>query len=140
MSVNDLLSRVKGLRETSKATWMCLCPSHVDKTRSLSIRLAEDGRVLVNCFAGCSASDIVSSVGLGLEDLWEQPLYHRAKPIRGTRVFPRDVLIGVKSELMIVALTSFDLKKGKALSDEDQARLGLAYERITDAIELAGIE
>ena len=119
---------------------MCLCPSHVDKTRSLSIRLAEDGRVLVNCFAGCSASDIVSSVGLGLEDLWEQPLYHRAKPIRGTRVFPRDVLIGVKSELMIVALTSFDLKKGKALSDEDQARLGLAYERITDAIELAGIE
>src|SRR5690348_2329603 len=125
MPLSDLLSRVNKVKETSKATWMALCPSHPDKTHSLSIRLADDGRVLINCFAGCSASEIVGSIGLSLEDLFEQPLYHRAKPIRGTRIFPRDVLIWIKTELMIVALTSFDLKKGKALSDEDQARLGL---------------
>ena len=55
-------------------------------------------------------------------------------------VIAADRLTKIYKGVTAVDGISFDLKKGRALSDEDQARLGLAFERITDAIELAGIE
>ena len=141
MAIDSLLSRVKGLKKTSSATWMCKCPSHQDRLPSLSIRLAEDGRVLVNCFGGCSVDDVLGAVGLEMTDLFDDgPLYHRAKPLKGAKVFPRDVLKLLRTEIMIVAISSFDLRKGKALNAVDQARLQLAYERISHGIELAEIE
>ena len=141
MAIDSLLSRVKGLKKTSSATWMCKCPSHQDRLPSLSIRLAEDGRVLVNCFGGCSTDDVLGAVGLEMTDLFDDgPLYHRAKPLKGAKVFPRDVLKLLRTEIMIVAISSFDLRKGKKLSDVDQERLNTAYERITHGLELAEIE
>lgn len=139
MSIESLLSRVSGLKKTSAVTWLCRCPSHEDRSPSLSLRQADDGRILVHCFAGCSTDDVLGAVGLTMDDLFEQPLYHKAKPIRGTKVFPRDVLEALRTELMIVAITAFELRKGKALSEVDQARLELAYERFTNAVELAGM-
>ncbi len=49
---------------------MCFCPAHDDRHRpSLSIK-AENGRLLLHCFAGCSPEDIVSEVGLAMKDLF----------------------------------------------------------------------
>ena len=45
------------------------CPAHEDRTPSLSVREGDDERVLVNCFAGCSAEQICEAVGLSLSDL-----------------------------------------------------------------------
>ena len=140
MAIETLLSRVNGLKKTSATTWMCKCPSHQDSRPSLSLRLVEDGRVLVNCFGGCSTEDVLGAVGLEMTDLFELPLYHRAKPLKGAKVFARDVLKLLITELMIVMISSFDLRKGKALNAVDQARLQLAYERISHGIELAEIE
>lgn len=142
MSIDNLISRVKGLKKGSATnTWMCKCPSHEDRLASLSLRLADDGRILVNCFGGCSTDDVLGAIGLTMEDLFDDgPLYHRAKPLKGARVFPRDVLKLLRTEVMIVMISSFDLRKGKVLSDVDQARLNVAYERITHGLELAEIE
>jgi hypothetical protein len=41
---------------------------------------------------------------------------------------------------MIVMISAFDLRKGKALNDVDMSRLDLAYERFSNAVELAEIE
>lgn len=139
MSIDSLLSRLTKVKKTSRSTWLACCSSHEDRSPSLSLRQADDGRILVHCFAGCSTDDVLGAVGLTMDDLFEQPLYHKAKPIRGTKVFPRDVLEALRTELMIVAITAFELRKGKALSDTDQARLELAYERFTNAVELAGV-
>ena len=141
MAIETLLSRVNGLKKTSATTWMCKCPSHQDRLPSLSLRLVEDGGVLVNCFGGCSTEDVLGAVGLEMTDLFDDgPLYHRAKPLKGAKVFARDVLKLLITELMIVMISSFDLRKGKALNAVDQARLQLAYERISHGIELAEIE
>jgi hypothetical protein len=75
-----------------------------------------------------------------MQDLFSDALYHKAKPIQGTKFYPRDVLECIKTELMIVALTAMDLRKGKALSEVDQARLDLARERITNGMEMANVE
>src|SRR5919112_3237068 len=49
---------------------MSFCPAHNDRsTPSLSLK-AEDGKLLLNCFAGCHPGDIVSKIGLQMKDLF----------------------------------------------------------------------
>jgi putative DNA primase/helicase len=40
---------------------MCRCPAHVDRTPSLSVRPGRT-RLLLHCFAGCSASDVLGAL------------------------------------------------------------------------------
>jgi putative DNA primase/helicase len=50
--------------------WMVRCPAHDDNNPSLKIDEAPDGKVLLRCFAGCSAEAICRAVGLEMVDLW----------------------------------------------------------------------
>src|SRR5919112_5339871 len=51
---------------------MSFCPAHDDRANpSLSLK-AEDGRLLLHCFAGCHPEDIVSKVGLQMKDLFSE--------------------------------------------------------------------
>ena len=47
--------------------WIAKCPCHDDRTESLSVTEGEDGRLLLNCFAGCKFDDIrVALQGRGI--------------------------------------------------------------------------
>lgn len=46
------------------------CPAHEDQNNSLSVSEGDDGRVLLNCFAGCQVSTIAANIGLSLADLF----------------------------------------------------------------------
>ena len=47
---------------------MALCPAHEDRNPSLSIGVGDNGRTLLNCFAGCAYRDIVAALSaLGIE-------------------------------------------------------------------------
>jgi hypothetical protein len=49
---------------------MCYCPAHDDRNNpSLSLK-AENGRLLLDCFAGCCSEEVVSEIGLELKDLF----------------------------------------------------------------------
>jgi hypothetical protein len=49
---------------------MSFCPAHDDRSNpSLSLK-AENGRLLLHCFAGCQPEDIVSKIGLKMNDLF----------------------------------------------------------------------
>jgi hypothetical protein len=51
---------------------MCFCPAHDDRNSpSLSLK-AENGKLLLNCFAGCQPEDIVSEMGLQMKDLFSE--------------------------------------------------------------------
>jgi hypothetical protein len=51
---------------------LSFCPAHNDRnTPSLSLK-AENGRLLLHCFAGCHPEDIVSKVGLQMKDLFSE--------------------------------------------------------------------
>jgi hypothetical protein len=51
---------------------MAFCPAHNDRNSpSLSLK-AEDGKLLLNCFAGCRSEDIVTKIGLGMKDLFSE--------------------------------------------------------------------
>jgi len=67
----DVLDRLEvASRNGEKA--MSFCPAHDDRSNpSLSLK-AEDGRLLMHCFAGCHPEDIVSKIGLGMKDLFSE--------------------------------------------------------------------
>lgn len=49
---------------------MAQCPAHHDRTPSLSVKQAPD-KVLLNCFAGCLAEEVVAALDLTLADLFD---------------------------------------------------------------------
>jgi hypothetical protein len=135
MRVEVLLSRLDKVRRTGAGRWIARCPAHDDRTPSLSIRELDDGRVLLHCFAGCSAADVLSAVGLELSDLFPEPIGDR-KPER--RPFSAaDALRCLGFEATLIYLAALDIRAGKTLSDEDIERLGVAVGRINAALEAA---
>lgn len=67
--VDKLLQRLDKVRRTRENRWMACCPAHLDNSPSLSIRLLDDGKILIHCFAQCGAADILEAVGLQMTDL-----------------------------------------------------------------------
>lgn len=70
--IEKVLSRLPGHRTTGDGFKAC-CPSHEDRTPSLSIREADDGTVLLKCFGGCPTPRIVSDLELNMTDLFPTP-------------------------------------------------------------------
>jgi putative DNA primase/helicase len=50
------------------AAWMARCPAHEDREPSLSIKEADDGKVLVRCLAGCDQQQVIRA----LRGIWEE--------------------------------------------------------------------
>lgn len=51
--------------------FMMECPAHSDKNPSVSVAY-RNGKVLVNCMAGCDVRDIVAELRLTMEDLFDE--------------------------------------------------------------------
>ena len=49
------------------------CPAHEDRNPSMTVSSGREGRVLVKCFAGCDARQIVDALGMEWTDLFEEP-------------------------------------------------------------------
>ncbi len=64
-----VLSRLSGVHPTGDG-WTARCPAHDDRRNSLSISVAEDGKVLLKCHAGCEFKVIVAALGLEERDLF----------------------------------------------------------------------
>lgn len=69
MTVDEFIAGLDKVQKTARG-WMSLCPAHEDSARSLSIAEGDDGRVLVNCFAGCTTDKVCAALGLRIADLF----------------------------------------------------------------------
>jgi hypothetical protein len=69
-ATDRILPLLQKVRPRGTDRWLAQCPAHEDRTPSLTIRQTDD-RALIRCFAGCSAADIVSAIGLQLSDLFD---------------------------------------------------------------------
>ena len=87
----------------SGSNGMARCPCHEDRDPSLSISDGQDGKLLVNCFAGCDPVDILRALnGQGLSEPSREPpapglhrrdngraaldIWREARPAAGTLV------------------------------------------------------
>ena len=79
--LQNVLSRLRGVRKDGKG-WKALCPAHDDRKPSLKVDEAEDGKVLLKCFAGCGTEDIIAAIGLKMSDLYPEPKQRPVDPGR----------------------------------------------------------
>lgn len=77
-AVGEVLGRLKKVRRSGKG-WTAWCPAHIDRERSLSVGVGDDGRVLLKCFAGCTIEAITRALGLTLSDLFQEPPRRRGR-------------------------------------------------------------
>ena len=133
------LSKVKG----RNGSWTACCPAHEDKSPSLSVREADDGRVLVHCFGGCDVHTVLGAVGMDMTDLFperDERLDHNqvAKPLKPA-FYASDLLRIASFECLVVMIAAYDMRRGKKLSEEDMARLETAQQRIEEVIQYANV-
>lgn len=69
MTVEAFTQLLEGVRQTYRG-YQARCPAHGDRSPSLSIREAEDGRILLHCFAGCHARQVCDALGIRIQDLY----------------------------------------------------------------------
>lgn len=75
-NASKILDRLDGVTRKREGQYMARCPAHSDSSPSLAVGEGAEGRVLLHCYAGCSAEDIVAAVGLDLSDLFPESDKH----------------------------------------------------------------
>ena len=116
-----VLALLEDVRPTGPNRWMARCPAHEDRTPSLSIREGDDGRILLHCFAGCGACDVVDALGLNIHDLFDHlpasgPDTPGGLPRRSAPPIPaKDALSILNQEALTVCFVAQRLAQGEPL-------------------------
>jgi len=139
-ALDKILPQLRGVKSRGHGRWMAHCPAHDDKTASLSLGEASDGRALLRCFGGCETAAVLGAIGLDLSDLFPHALDHRLKPLATAKLLgPTDALRLLRMEMALVAVCASDLARGQALCDEVKSRLMLACGRVALLAQEAGL-
>ena len=70
--IEKILDRLDKVRKRGPQGYMARCPSHADSNPSLSLTQLSDGRILIKCFSGCGALEVLESIGLEMRDLFPE--------------------------------------------------------------------
>jgi DNA primase (bacterial type) len=61
VSIAEVLAEKLSGKRTASG-FVCCCPAHEDTDPSLSIMEADDGELIVHCFANCAALDVYAAL------------------------------------------------------------------------------
>lgn len=145
MNPDQLLAMLERVRQTGSGRYVASCPAHKDRNPSLSVRVADDGRILLHCFAGCDIEDITGAIGLTISDLFpDRPLTQTALRNSPLKLRPAEALLLLGHETFVVVLLVEEfiamLRRGEIPSELGVNRLVTSVGRIqtvrsvTDAI------
>lgn len=126
MNINKLLDRLQKVKQTGTDKWIACCPAHDDRSPSLGIAIKDD-KVLIKCFSGCGATEILDAVGLDYSVLFpesEGKFPYKPK-FNKTELF--DTLV---HESGVLAVAVLDLMQGNKINIEDLNRLHRAIDTI----------
>ena len=125
--IDLLLDRLSGVKQTRPDRYQARCPAHDDRSPSLAISETPDGTILLKCWAGCGAADVVAAVGLELKDLFPPRFdYQATSKGKAPRYSASEVVKTLVTEATIIALGYRALQRGDELNLHDQGRVELA--------------
>lgn len=118
MDIDLLLSRLEKVKG-GNGKYMACCPAHDDKSPSLSVKQADD-RVLIHCFAGCGANDVLDAIGLNYEALY--PEEHNTMPVKRYKK-------PVPTDDIYIQVYKFKVTNGETPSQQDTTNYREAVKR-----------
>jgi len=137
MKIDNLLNALEGVKRTGPGKFLARCPAHNDRHASLAIKLADDDRILIHCFANCGTESVLAAVGMTFDDLFPDrqardfdPTKPQSKP---PRYFASELLRTALFEATIVTVALGRVLSGATLDGDDLRRVKLAMTAI-DAI------
>ena len=125
MPIEEIVKRIDHARAVRprrkfKSSYIARCPAHDDRSPSLSIDEAQDGRILINCHAGCGALDVLDAIGLDWADLFPPD----GEYLTGKRNVSREAV-----DSIVVEIAEHDRALGKRLTRADKERYRAALKR-----------
>jgi hypothetical protein len=133
MATVDIINALQKVKKTGEGRWMACCPAHKDKHESLSIKELPD-RILIHCFAGCGANEVLSSLGMDFEDLYPDHSFRR-KEFKGQRISFSDAYKILSMEGLVLFHIAKDVQRGEKV---DTDRLIDCLSRINKVNQLLG--
>ncbi|MEP6936096.1 MAG: hypothetical protein ABI988_19495, partial [Nitrospirota bacterium] len=82
--ITKVLARLNQVKQSGHG-WTAQCPGHDDRQNSLSVAEGQEGQVLLKCFSGCEVVQIVTAVGLVMQDLFPDRREETPLPDRNNR-------------------------------------------------------
>ncbi len=146
-SVNQVIGNFNGAEVLAQRLDRCRrygegyrarCPACDDKRYALSFRDG-DKCLLIHCFRGCSAEDVLGAAGLRWADVQPPRTWPRnAEEDRAARKAIREIgwsaaLSTLAVESKVVAIAAREILSKWFLKDEDVARLEVAMSRVDGA-------
>ena len=133
--IDAILQKLDKVTRKGKDSYMACCPAHEDRTPSLALSELSDGRILIKCFAGCSTSEVLGSIGMSMSDLfpdgglgefkgWQQ-IQNQIDTSKKNKAEQ-----GISHERAILEIAKSDRANGKRLSKSDLQREQQAYLRV----------
>lgn len=138
-AANTLIARLERVKATAAGAWIASCPAHEDKRPSLSVRQTDD-RVLIHCWAGCGAGDVVAAVGLSLADLFERRVEFNPSKDALKRRPPlpssRELIALLEYDLAVIDIAAGNLNRGERLTPADTATLNNAIADVRRVLDV----
>jgi hypothetical protein len=86
----EMIARARNGKRSGRG-WLMCCPAHPDKNPSCTIADGDNGKLLVKCWAGCDARDILAALwqrgflaynGIAEQSPYQRHTYIEAHPAR----------------------------------------------------------
>ena len=119
--IDVVLASLDKVKASGAGKWKACCPAHDDRDPSLSVREAEDGKVLLHCWTGCDTESIAAAIGLTIRDLFPSKQ-------RQARRGPSKAAIEHERRIVTIGLSL--LAQGANLPPSDLERLETARRRL----------
>ncbi len=128
-NINVLLDRLDKVRQVGEGRWRACCPAHNSSNpTSLSVVETGNGVILIKCWAGCGAADIVAAIGLSMSDLFPEKLSHHIPGKRDRQHWhaAKEALIALDQAAMLIWVAAENVSRGVVLTNEDHKTLAAA--------------
>ena len=138
IDIDDFVSRLDKVKRTGPNRYIARCPAHDDKSPSLTISVGNNGSVLVNCFGGCGAIDVINAMGLDWSDLLPDN-QDEVKPKKNV-IYATEGLLLIQNEMRMSMLVMSKILSRKELIAEDYMTIRNALTRINTVMELCNVK
>lgn len=136
IGIDGFLRMLEGVRKTGNGRWIARCPGRRDKTASLSIRLKEDGNILLHDFGGLGVAEILSAMGLKIINLIPPELRRSkggASDSERSGFNAYDALRCMEEDATILLVIANKIEAGSPLTANDIALVRRAQQRLESA-------